>query len=71
MDTFSTRLRKLRMEAGYTQVALCRACNLGILSVWKYENGQTMPSAESLIALADVLHTTTDYLLCRTTKRGN
>lgn len=66
MDTFSTRLRTLRKAAGYSQERLGQICGIADpMAIWKYESGRQKPQIKHLIAIADALNTSTDYLLGR------
>ncbi|MFS7398537.1 helix-turn-helix domain-containing protein [Carnobacterium maltaromaticum] len=60
------RLRELRKKHGLTQTQLGKLINLSHVSISGYENNTRLPDAEILSKLADVLNTTTDYLLGRT-----
>ena len=68
MRIFAERLRRARIEAGYTQPMLSIALGLDHLKVWEYENEKDVPNLDTLCDLADILHTSTDYLLGRTEK---
>lgn len=59
-------LRTIREKRKMTQVNL--SVNLGIAqeTISGYEIGKSYPSADILIKMADILHTSTDYLLDRT-----
>lgn len=60
------RLKQKRKEAGYSQESLAIKLNVTKGTISNYENGHSTPSNEMLSDLADLLHTTTDYLLGRT-----
>jgi len=59
------RIKELRIAKSLSQQTL--ADKLGIMqhTVSKYENNNKRPSLEILILLADILETSTDYLLGR------
>ena len=59
------RVRELRMEKGLSQQELGIAIGVTKVSICGYENGTRLPNLEKLIKLADILETTTDYLLGR------
>jgi len=61
-----TRLKTIRKLRGYSQEDLAEKINTTKSTISNYENGHSSPSADTLIRLADVLNTTTDYLLGRT-----
>ena len=72
MDTFGKRLKSLRQDKKLTQAELANILSsrgVNISHAW-ISMIETQPSAnpttEVLIALADVLETSTDYLLART-----
>lgn len=64
MGVFSKRLRQLRERRGLSQRALGELCGLSKNAVQLYENGR-LPSAGSLIVLADFFNVSADYLLGR------
>ncbi len=53
----------LRKAAGYKQVDLAASLGTTQARISLYERGNTVPSTDSIIALAQTLNTTTDYLL--------
>lgn len=61
----SQRLRQARNAKGYTQKDLADLVNTKKTTISNYETGYSTPSNEMLKDLADVLNTTTDYLLGR------
>lgn len=63
MVDFGKKLKKLRLESGYTQQQL--ATKLGITKsvVSYYELQERYPSPEVLIRLAHIFNVSTDYLL--------
>lgn len=61
-----TRLKTIRKLRGYSQEELAEKINTTKSTISNYENGHSSPSTDTLIRLADVLNTTTDYLLGRT-----
>ena len=66
MSIFSERLKELRKKRGYTQSELADILNIKRATIAKWETGMTEPRIESLIKLADILDTTTDFLLGKT-----
>ena len=66
MSIFSERLKELRKKRGYNQSELAKYMNMRQGSYTKWETGMTEPRIESLIKLADILDTTTDFLLGKT-----
>lgn len=59
------RVRELRIEKGMSQQELGNAIGVTKVSVCGYENGSRIPNLEKLIKLAEILETTSDYLLGR------
>ena len=63
MSQFSYNLSLLRRRAGYTQEGLAEALGVSRQAVSKWESGQTLPEAATLLTLADLLHCTLDQLM--------
>ncbi len=63
MANLSTNLPILRRRAGLTQEGLAEALNVSRQAVGKWECGQAMPEAATLLTLADVLDCTLDQLM--------
>jgi len=61
-------LRKLRKERNLTQVALQMQTGIEQSLLSKIENGERVPTTETLMTLADFYHVSIDYILCRTDK---
>ncbi len=61
----NTRLNQLRKSKGFTAQQMADSLNMHIRAYRKYESGDTNPPLENLIKIADILDTSTDYLLCR------
>jgi len=59
-------LKKIRNEKNITQIRLSIAAEVSQETVSAYESGKAMPSAETLIKIADFLDVSVDYLLDRT-----
>lgn len=60
------RLRSRRKEIGLTQEQLAEQVKTKKTTISNYETGYSTPNNEMLSDLADVLRTTSDYLLGRT-----
>lgn len=60
------RLRALRKAKGLTQQQIAEKLAIGAKAYGHYESGRSQPNMETLIAMADLLEVTTDYLLGRT-----
>ena len=57
------RIKQLRLSVNWTQDALARKIGVTRTVVGCYEAGTKMPSYTTLIRIADVFGTTTDYIL--------
>lgn len=60
---FGARLRKLREAGGFTQGDPAARVGIELVQISRYERGQALPNAETLVSLAEVLTTDTDVLL--------
>ena len=63
MVDFGNTLKKLRLEAGYTQQQLADQLGVTKSVVSYYELQARYPSPEVLVKIATVFHVSTDYLL--------
>ena len=63
MNTIGRRITQLRKEQGMTQEELAQKLDVSSQAVSKWENDVSCPDISILPQLADILHTTTDYLL--------
>jgi transcriptional regulator with XRE-family HTH domain len=61
--SFGQRIKKLRKERSWTQKDLASKLDVPFSVLNKYESGINVPPIEKLIALADALQTSVDYLL--------
>jgi len=59
------RIRELRKEQGLTMKELGALIGVSESTVSTYELGLHEPSCDVLCKIADILNTSTDYLLCR------
>ena len=57
------RLQKQRLLRGLSQKQVAVSIGVSPGNVSNYESGERTPSLEKLIALADLYHCSTDYLL--------
>ncbi len=60
---FAARLRKLREARGLTQKDLANRIDIEVVQVSRYERGQYLPNAETLVTLARVLQVDLNLLL--------
>ena len=57
------RINELRIAFGWNQVQLAEKLNITKQTVSNWENENIQPSVEMLVRLAQLFHTSTDYLL--------
>lgn len=62
---FNKRLREIRMKNKFTQQTMADKLGISLNAYQKYEQAERSPSLECLVAIADILNISTDYLLCR------
>ena len=63
MSVTGLRIKYRREALGYSQNELADLVHGTQKQIWRYESGNGFPSVESLVALAKVLNTSTDWLL--------
>jgi transcriptional regulator with XRE-family HTH domain len=61
--TFGEKLKKARMEAGYTQNELANKLTVSRAAIAKWESDRGMPDVTNLKAIAEALSVSMDYLL--------
>jgi transcriptional regulator with XRE-family HTH domain len=64
-NIFRQRLQNLREKKRISRTVLSQLCGLAPDAVRRYERGESEPSMESLISIADFFEVSTDYLLGR------
>jgi transcriptional regulator with XRE-family HTH domain len=64
-NIFRQRLQYLREKKRISRIVLSELCGLAPDAVRRYERGESEPSMESLISIADFFEVSTDYLLGR------
>jgi len=64
-EEFAKRLRGLRDDLGLTQKEAAAKVSVGTNAWASYEQGESAPSLETLVAIADRLRTSVDHLLGR------
>ena len=62
---FNERLNLIRKSKGYTAQFMADSLGIGLRHYRKYESGDTKPTIDGLINIADILDISIDYLLCR------
>ncbi|MEK8132484.1 helix-turn-helix transcriptional regulator [Paenibacillus filicis] len=63
--SLGSRIRDLRKQYDLTQHDIAEQIGMGRSNFGHIENDRVIPSSEDLQRIADILHTTTDYLLGR------
>ncbi|MBD5119009.1 MAG: helix-turn-helix transcriptional regulator [Clostridiales bacterium] len=66
MVPFANRLREARSKKGLMQKEVAEYLKMTPRAYQYYEGGRRRPDYETLVAIADYLEVTTDYLLGRT-----
>lgn len=66
MATLGQRIKKLRDGKGLSQGELGKLVNVGNTTISQWENDKRIPDLATLDKLANVLKTSSDYLLGRT-----
>ena len=69
MMDFAGRLKRLRIEKGYSQATLAKKITdagqkPGEASIAKYENGRIYPNLQTAACMADCFGVSIDYLAC-------
>lgn len=59
-------IKKIRLLKEYTQIKVQMQTGINQSMLSKYETGETLPTTENLIILADFYNTSLDYLMDRT-----
>lgn len=60
---FSEKIYALRTQAGMSQVSLAETLQVSRQTVSKWELGTSYPEIEKLLAISELFHVTTDFLL--------
>ena len=64
------RIRDLRQERHLKQCDLAKLMNVSAAVICHWENDRSRPDLDSLAELAEIFHTTTDYLIGVTDERN-
>lgn len=62
-ESFPTKIRKARLDTGFTQREVAFETKIGQSTIAKYEKGRLQPDLENLGILADFYEVSTDWLL--------
>ena len=65
MQNLASQFKKIRTEKGLTQKQVADGINIAEQAYQRYEYGKIIPSALTLIALADYFDVSLDYLCGR------
>lgn len=57
------RLRQIRIQKGYTQQALAKKADIGVVYLGEIERGLKMPSLSIFIKIIEALEVSADYVL--------
>jgi len=63
MTSVTERIKQLRIDNNLTQSELAEKVGLSYVQIGRYEKGKSNPSSDVLQKLANVLNTSTDYLM--------
>ena len=63
MTKFAERLKELRDEKEFSQVAVAKGTGLSQNAIAQWENDKRVPNGNAIIALAKFFEVSTDYLL--------
>lgn len=63
IETFGAKLKRARINAGYTQQQLAAETKIKQSQISKFENGIQEPRIEQIGILADFLAVSTDWLI--------
>jgi transcriptional regulator with XRE-family HTH domain len=66
VEVLSERIKKERKRKGISQKMLSTRLNISQSNVSEWERGDSRPTIENLIKIADILGVTVDYLIGRT-----
>lgn len=69
-EVIARRLTEMRTAAGMTRAQVARALEVDQSQPYRWEAGNSVPSAETLLKLADLYHCTIDTLFGRDTTAG-
>lgn len=68
MESIAKRLITLREKYNFSQSDIARQIGVTPALISAYENQERKPSLDKLVALADIFHVSTDYILGRSVK---
>ena len=68
---FNENIKKIRKEKGLSQEELAVKLNVVRQTISKWEKGLSVPDADLLISLSEILETPVSILLGKTSRRKN
>lgn len=68
--TTGDRVAAQRRAMDLTQAQLASMADMTQTAIWQIEHGHRAPGAPTLCKLADALHVSADWLLCRSANAG-
>ncbi len=63
MRDFGPRLQRLREAHNLSRIELAKLLDVENAQVYRYEKGENLPSAETIVKLSEILQVTADELL--------
>ncbi len=66
---FKDRFKMLRKELDFSQIEIAKKLSINRTNISHYEQGRTIPDADTLSKIADIFNVSVDYLLGRTNVR--
>ena len=69
-NIFARRVKELMDENRYSQKKICELCGITEAAFSRYMTSDRMPKTEILANIANILHTTSDYLIGNDAKYG-
>ncbi len=63
MSEFSEKLKKLRVNAGYTQADVARRLGIASSTIGMYEQGRREPDMEIISKICELFHVSPTYLM--------
>jgi len=66
--TFAERLKKLRLEKGFSKSELANKIGIHYSQIGRYENKGAHPTADIMAKIANILGVSSDYLMNGTTE---
>lgn len=68
--SISEKLKELRKDMGYTQKEISKKLNISERQYINIEKGNSIPSLETIIKIADIYNISIDYITERTKYKG-